>query len=656
MITLPERVEASFSLPNLAGNPFDYTQNDVRATIQAPDGSSVQIPAFFDGGTAWRVRYHPAGAGRYTVTALTRNGSPIPSTDLAPRTFSVAGNGGAGFVRRDLKNDTRLVFDSGAAYYPIGNDAAWGKGDNPAYLLGILDKMGASGENWTRIWMNHWDGKNLDWQTGLKGAFDQLDLQAARQWDRIIETAEKDGLYVQVTLQHHGPYSTRVNSNWGENPWNRKNGGFLDTPGEFFTNPRARALTKAKYRYIIARWGYSPHILAWELFNEVQWCDPIYDKNSAIVLAWHREMAAFLREQDPNHHLVTTSSDTHIAGLYDGMDYVQPHAYPPDAVTAVTADDPVYHGKPYFFGEVGPGDDKVSDDAKRRFLHDALWGSFMSRSAGAAQFWYWDEIDNHDFYPVLRAAAAFTRAATAETLTRTLPVAVKVATPDTPGTTSAGPGTGWGVITHADLSVNASGEISGISELPSFLQGMNHRDMGTTVNFHVDYGVHAGTFTVTLKQVSKAGGHLVLSVDGNAAANRDYPGGDADRAVTDTLSVSVPAGKHIVRVENTGTDWLVIDHFTLSPYGSALRALAKADRTHAVLWLCRTSRDSNFAAVVGQVTLPGLAPGRYRIHWWDTTNGRESGIADATAAPGRDLSFTTPPVSGDVAAYVTPSR
>ena len=118
---------------------------------------------------------------------------------------------------------TRFAFDDGTVYYPIGADAAWGKGGDDEVLLHTLNALAMrGGANWTRVWMNHWDGKNLDWETGKQGHYDQLDLTAARRWDRIVAESEKDGLYLQLTLQHHGPYSTRVDSNWGENPWNRK--------------------------------------------------------------------------------------------------------------------------------------------------------------------------------------------------------------------------------------------------------------------------------------------------------------------------------------------------------------------------------------------------------------------------------------------------
>ena len=53
-------------------------------------------------------------------------------------------------------------------------------------------------------------------------------------------------------------YPTAASSNW---------------PRCAIANPRAVAATRVKYRYIIARWGYATHVMAWELFNEVEGTD-----------------------------------------------------------------------------------------------------------------------------------------------------------------------------------------------------------------------------------------------------------------------------------------------------------------------------------------------------------------------------------------------
>src|SRR5258706_1589961 len=67
------KIEASFSVTNLATDPFDYTVTDIRVQITQPDSTTLSLPAFFDGGTTWRVRHTPMLAGLYQVTGTTLN-------------------------------------------------------------------------------------------------------------------------------------------------------------------------------------------------------------------------------------------------------------------------------------------------------------------------------------------------------------------------------------------------------------------------------------------------------------------------------------------------------------------------------------------------------------------------------------------------------
>ena len=54
------KMEASFSISNLATDPFDYAQTDVRVQITQPDSTTNSLPAFFmaarRGGCAIRRR------------------------------------------------------------------------------------------------------------------------------------------------------------------------------------------------------------------------------------------------------------------------------------------------------------------------------------------------------------------------------------------------------------------------------------------------------------------------------------------------------------------------------------------------------------------------------------------------------------------------
>src|SRR5258708_15294672 len=272
---------------------------------------------------------------------------------MEKKDFDASGTPQAGFVRRDSREKTRFVLDNGNNYYPLGHNQPFGTG-KPSELVSRLEKMAKAGENWTRIWMTHYDGKSLDWAEKGKGEPGAYNLEAAKKWDEIIDAAEKNGIRLQMVLQHHGQYSTRVDPAWDANPWNKKNGGWIETPDEFFSNMRAIGLTKAKYRYILARWGYSTSIMAWDLFNEVENTDSIAHKHQDEVASWHTGMANFIRQNDPYKHLITTSADLQNTALWPNMAYYQLHSYTFDPAAAASLDARKYD-KPVFYGEYGPG-------------------------------------------------------------------------------------------------------------------------------------------------------------------------------------------------------------------------------------------------------------------------------------------------------------
>ena len=118
------RIEGSFSITNLATDPFDYTVTDVRVQIQQPDSSVVSLPAFFDGGTTWRVRHMPTAPGLYQVTGVTSNGQAL-SVSLQPGSWLVSGSPiGPGYVRVNPANANRFITSDGRRYFPVGQDVA----------------------------------------------------------------------------------------------------------------------------------------------------------------------------------------------------------------------------------------------------------------------------------------------------------------------------------------------------------------------------------------------------------------------------------------------------------------------------------------------------------------------------------------------------
>ncbi|HEX8235875.1 MAG TPA: DUF5060 domain-containing protein [Abditibacteriaceae bacterium] len=655
------RIEASFTLPNVTTDPFDYEQTDVRVQVRRGRGEVVSVPAFFDGGTTWRIRHTPSAAGRYTALAVTLNGKPVQAT-TQPREWQVSGAPQAGYVRIDRRDARRFAFDSGAPYYPLGHNQAWQTGGLPD-VPEMFTKMGASGENWSRVWMNHWDSKNLDWlPSGKPGPFGQLSLDVARRWDSIVQSAEKNGIYFQMVFQHHGQYSTQVNPNWNENPYNARNGGFLQTPNEFFTNAQARALTRRKLRYAVARWGYSPAIMAWELFNEVQFTDAARGGQWDAVAAWHNEMALFLRQQDVYDHLVTTSSIGAVpAPVWVSMDYYQEHTYPADVITALNrgnthTDMPM--NKPYFIGEFGPSG---VNDPTGAAVHAGLWAGMMSGDAGAPQFWTWDNVERNNLYHHFRAASGFltaSRLAHRPALKKaTLPVATAAV-----GSLSFGPGGDWGQVRQSDFVVESGGPPNGIGSLSRFLQGNANRALSPNPwIFHVRYP-QAGQFILDIAQISTGGAHVTVRVDGGPVLERDFPAtGQQYRPQGDTgrIAVDVPAGAHTITLNNSGGDWADVQRITLTNYSPVLGAYGLSGSDFTAAWIYHRANVVAGAAdqsppVSGRVSLPGLSPGRYRVTWWDTQEGKPLQSTLVTlAGSGQALSLDTPAVSRDVALYVT---
>lgn len=398
------RIEHAFAPATPVERPFDASYWAILECPADEDGAvaKLTIPAFHDGDNVWRIRYRPTRMGLHRVLSYATGPDvasleDLDATPIDDTVFDVEVAPGRGLIRPSNAVTQRFEFDNGEPYFPIGYNVAWEA--PPHGYAAHFALMQDVGLNWSRVWMAHWAGMNLDWVMGKKMEDGELDLQVARRWDAVVEAAEEHGVYFQFVLQHHGQVSTWVNPNWHENPWNAANGGWLESPSHFFTDERARRLTRQKYRYIVARWGYSPSIMAWELFNEVELTDGYVERGlrelwelanrhgnftpkldtggpsaygdgdenvahaeqgvlskltetwekfggSAItslgpgigqrrVAEWHHEMAAHLRALDVTGRMVTTSSAPLGSLIWRDMDYYQSHLYHREMITPV---------------------------------------------------------------------------------------------------------------------------------------------------------------------------------------------------------------------------------------------------------------------------------------------------------------------------------
>ncbi len=645
------KFEASWTLSHQTGNPFDPQDNDIKVAFRGPNGLRAVVPAFWDG-DRWRVRYAPPTVGRYTLQVL-RGGQKVHADGLTPAEFRCAASQDAGFVHAKAQPTPRFVLDNGQPYYPLGMDAAWTGGTGPDYPE-YFAAMGRAHMNWTRIWMNHWDGKNLDWAQDKANNPPRgyLLMDVARRWDKVFDEAARNNVYVQMTLQHHGQYTTKTDSNWADNPWNTANGGFLRAPDDFFTNAEARRLTRAKYRYIVARWGYSTHLLSYELFNEVQNIGEAQTHFSDVV-AWHKEMAAYLRSLDTNHHLVTTSnSDPGMPLAQIGLDYDQIHTYPPDIVSYFAALKPVAP-VPVFVGEWGYGGSGSLAD-KRAFLHNGIWAGMMAPTAGAGQFWYGDAVMANDWWPEFRSATGFLQTLHVPTLPSRDALTPSVSAPGALADLSFAPPDGWGPTTKTSITLAPGGATPDLSGVSSYVQGNNHRDMlPKPIAFSLNCA-QPSEFRLEIGTVAAGGAHPVLTVDGQPAQEQDFPAAPKNHEAGQSLSVQVPAGAHQVGVFNTGQDWFVLNKVVVTHYAPPVAALARGTNSSAVFWAYARPGGSQ-TVQEAQIVFPTLTPGVYTVRLWDIATGSPL-PASVVKASTSGLRISLPAFSRDIAGTAVKSQ
>jgi len=168
--------------------------------------------------------------------------------------------------------------------------------------------------------------------------------------------------------------------------------------------------------------------------------------------------------------------------------------------------------------------------------------------------------------------------------------------------------------------------------------------------FHVDCA-QPDVFKVRIATVASNGAKLVLSVDGAAVAERDFPRAERDIRANVTLEAKVPAGKHAMTLANLGSDWVLLDQIELPGYAPALGVLGKGNADYAVLWVYR--RPNARPEATGMLVVPGLAAGDYTATWWDTYEGRPLSTHRVSVRTGEPLRLATPPIARDAAVWIT---
>jgi len=403
-------------------NPYDQDEIALDMILKSPSGRTSIVPCYYesvgsDSISCWKARFCASEAGKYVYSfVLNKGGVVIDST--ASRVISFEPSSKKGFLHPN--NFWTLRYDNGDLFRGIGLNIGWESRDeddskyfkalhedkryNYAYMV---KKLAQNGGNFFRTWMIYWN-LPVDWPTvynnsRYKNSSGYFNESGAERLDWLVEYCDSLGVYIMLTLDSHVGY---MGMGWEISKYNIKNGGFAHTPKEFFTHPQSKKQYKNKLRYMVARYGYSPAIAAWEFFNEID--HVVYEKaddkiQDSIITNWHDEMSQFLRKTDPYQHIITTSiSHRDIEGLNQvkNIDINQRHIYKnTKAIPSVIIDYTQKFSKPYVIGESAYEWDwsKNFNDFAEEMDNDfkqGLWLGMFSPTPILPMSWWWEFFEH----------------------------------------------------------------------------------------------------------------------------------------------------------------------------------------------------------------------------------------------------------------------
>ena len=418
-----QKAEWDIELTTLFVNPYDLNELTLDMVITSPNTAKLVLPCYYVAGKSgsksqWKARFTPREAGRYSYRLeLKKATGESFSTD--EMSFVAKASNSKGFLNPN--NLWTFKYDNGTLFRGIGKNICWESRDedDSRYFKKLhedkrfnynymLKKLAANGGNFFRTWMIYWnlpvDWKKVQNNNRYQNTENYYNESGMKRMDELVQLCDSLGIHMMLALESHVGL---MGSGWETSSYNVLNGGSAKTPTEFFALPATRAQYKNKLRIMVARYGYSPSIGAWEFFNEVD--NAMYNGGpdnqipADVVADWHNEMSTFLKSIDPYKHMVTTSvSHRDIPGMNDlkNMDINQRHIYKNTAgIPSALMDYTAKHQKPYIIGESGYEWDWSKDfnaiapemDADFR---RALWLGLFNPTPVLPMSWWWEFFEN----------------------------------------------------------------------------------------------------------------------------------------------------------------------------------------------------------------------------------------------------------------------
>lgn len=594
---------AEFRITNVptASNPFDPDIIRLDAAFTLPSGKMMRVPAFWyqayqralvsgyeyltpTGAPEWRIRFTPPESGNYSLSLTIRTngqlyGSATVTNFIVPTAVSPPGSG---YVQVAPGNQYFQTSD-GQALRLIGENVSWYLNAGTYNYDAWFGALHAAGENFARVHATPWAfGIETD-----PNSLTHYRLDRAWQFDYVLQLAEQEGLYLMLCIEFHlmlqpVPDYWGNDNYWQSNPYNATNGGPCVNQDAFFTNTVARTIFEKRLRYLIARYGYSPKLVAWQLWSEIDneytWLTP------TNVAAWHGVVGDWLHTNDPFGHLETTSltggSDRPEIWSLSQMDFACYHCYsepfPAARLNSLAQSFHQRYGKPLIIDEFGTSwaSWNRTNDLYLRGFRQGLWGGALGGSVGTAISWWWDSIDAENDYPIYTALGSIlNRTGWGHGVWTNINFLTSGSPPPTVGNPVPGgqpfnvtlvPGGSWGAAVSGRLAVpnSPAAQYAGVN-LNSFLLGSWFPTLAEPFVLSA-WLTNNARIVMHINSVSDSAA-LAVRVDGSQVFNTNLPNlnGPGTNLVNESynldLPVNLPAGDHLVQITNTASGWVYLD-------------------------------------------------------------------------------------------------
>jgi len=233
-----------------------------------------------------------------------------------------------------------------------------------------------------------------------------VDESWAKQWDRIFDKAQEDGVYILPVFSAWfdwnagGGYST-----WELSALNEANGGPAKAPGELFQKgSTTQQLFLQWMQTLVQRWQGRKNILAWEVFSEVNLAS---GASESTGMDFVNSAVSIIRAADPSRRPVTASlADTGTwPNFYrnTSIDFINIHPYPPSAqldryIVSGVRQALITYNRPVFIGESGLNAATPDSEAGKLTIartaplgvRHAIWAGIVSGALNGRSLWWED--------------------------------------------------------------------------------------------------------------------------------------------------------------------------------------------------------------------------------------------------------------------------